>query len=127
MTLQELSPLERAIVQVESGGKLDAIGDLHLSNKAYGPMQVRLPCVLDVNRVYKTKYEPEDCLNNLEISVDIFRKYTALWATKKRTGYEPTDEMRARIWNGGPRGWMKQSTIAYWGKVEPLLEKYKNA
>lgn len=120
----ELTPLEKAIVQVESGGKLDAIGDRHLFNKAFGPMQIRKPCVDDVNRVFGTTYKAEDCLNNLEISVDIFRKYMEIWATPKRIIREKgivTDMDKARIWNFGPRGWANPRSMGYWKKVEKAL------
>ena len=33
---------------------------------------------------------------------------------EKETGKKPTDEVLARIWNGGPRGWKKKSTRKYW-------------
>ena len=33
-----------------------------------------------------------------------------------------TDESKSRGWNGGPRGMYKQSTKAYWAKVETLLK-----
>lgn len=122
----ELTPLEKAIMQVESGGKLDAIGDKHLVNKAYGPLQIRKLCVEDVNQILGTKYKAQDCLNNLDLSIAIFRAYMARWANERRivrTKPGVTDQDRARIWNGGPRGWMKPSTEAYWEKVERLLEK----
>lgn len=32
-----------------------------------------------------------------------------------------TDEQKARIWNGGPRGMSKQSTAPYWTKVRKAL------
>lgn len=123
MKIEELTPLERAIMQVESGGKLDAIGDKHMSNKAFGPLQIRKPCVDDVNRVFDQDYVAEDCLGDLALSVKIFRSYMLIWATPKRLGRPVTDEDRARIWNGGPQGFKKASTIFYWKKVDQLLNK----
>ena len=32
-----------------------------------------------------------------------------------------TDEMIARNWNGGPRGYKKESTLHYWRKVKGKL------
>ena len=34
-----------------------------------------------------------------------------------------TDEQRARIWNGGPRGMSKAATLPYWAKVQKELER----
>lgn len=133
----ELTPLEKAIMQVESQGKLDAIGDKHLVNKAYGAFQIRKPCVEDVKQytgstIYKHEdgkvvdIKAENCLNDLELSVWIFRQYMARWANEKRivrTKPGVTDQDRARIWNGGPRGWMKKSTEHYWSKVQNELFK----
>jgi len=34
-----------------------------------------------------------------------------------------TDEQRARLWNGGPDGMLKQSTVGYWRDVEWRMEK----
>ena len=108
------------LVEVESHGDLRAIGDAHLRNKAYGPLQVRKPACDDVNRRFGTAYAPEQCLGNLEVSTDIFRKYMKMYATERRLGHAPTDADCARIWNGGPDGWKKSST-------EPYLEKVRKA
>jgi hypothetical protein len=35
---------------------------------------------------------------------------------------EDSDEVIARCWNGGPKGWKKKSTNYYWAKV--VKEKY---
>ncbi len=128
-----LSPLESAITHVESGGDTYAIGDKHLKDKAYGPMQIRLPCVKDVRQyagvsIYvdekgkSVEITPENCLGNFELSVWIFRNYMARYVTEKRLGRPPTDEDRARCWNGGPNGYKKQSTVKYWVKVEKALQ-----
>jgi hypothetical protein len=116
-----MDTLIEAIIQVESGGDDNAIGDRHLINKAYGPMQIRKPYVDDVNRIYKTTYRAEDCLGNRDLSIDLFKKYMAIYATAKLLGHEPTQEDMARIHNGGPNGWKKLSTVPYWYKVKKYL------
>ncbi len=117
------SKLITALIEVESRGNDFATGDNHLSNKAYGCLQIRQPCVDDVNRVYGTKHKAEDCLGNRELSVWICEKYLQIYATEKRLARNPTDEDMARIWNGGPNGWKKSSTDAYWVKVKKALKK----
>ncbi len=105
------------LVQVESRGDSRAIGDKHLKNKAYGPLQIRKPACDDVNKRFGKQYSPEQCLGNLELSTEIFHLYMKMYATEKRLGHVPTDEDCARIWNGGPNGYKKPETEAYWQKV----------
>lgn len=113
--------LVKALAHVESGNKDSAIGDKKLKNKAYGCLQIRKPVVDDVNNAYGTSYTAEDCLNNRELSIWIFEKYMELYATEARIGRTPTDEDRARIWNGGPNGYKKDTTKKYWAKVKKEL------
>jgi Destabilase len=117
--------LINAIISVESSGNNMAVGDKHLKDKAYGPMQIRKPCVDDVNRRLGTTYKAEQCLGNRELSVKIFRCYMAIYATKSRLGHEPTDEDYSRIWNGGPSGWKNLKTEKYWSKVRQHLAPAK--
>lgn len=113
--------LIKAIIQEESGGDDSAIGDKNLRNKAYGCLQIRQPCVDDVNKAFGTKHRAEDCLGNRELSLWIFRHYMELYATEKRIGRKPTDEDCARVWNGGPNGWKRKDTLKYWVKIKRLL------
>lgn len=110
-----------ALAQVESTNGKKQVGDKHLVNKAYGDLQVRKTCLDDVNKAAGTNYKPEDCIGNRELSEWVFKRYMKLWATKKRLGRKPTDEDYARIWNGGPDGWKKDSTLGYWEKVKKAL------
>lgn len=110
-----------ALIQVESGGNDNAIGDHHLSQKAYGCLQIRQPCVDDVNELKGTNYKAQDCLGNRNISLFIFENYMSLYATEKNIGRKVTDEDKARIWNGGPSGWKRTSTLPYWEKVKKIL------
>lgn len=115
--------LVEALIQVESGGNDNAIGDKHLQDKAYGCLQIRKPCVQDVNRVFGTNYVAEQMLGNRQLSLWVFSKYMELYANERKLGRPVTDEDRARIWNGGPTGYKRDSTIPYWEKVEKLLIK----
>lgn len=111
-----------ALIQVESGGDDNAIGDLNLEHKAYGCLQIRKPYVDDVNERFGTNYKAEDCLGNRNLSIWIFQRYMERYATAKRLGHVPTDEDVARIHNGGPNGYKKDSTKKYWEKVKVQLE-----
>lgn len=123
------SPLIQAIIQVESGGYINAIGDKHLKDKAYGPLQIRQPAVDDVNRSEGTSYKAEDMLGNQELSIWVFKKYMDIYAQNK------TDEEKAKAWNGGG-GWKSiygkpgyenysKSLDAYWQKVQKALLQLK--
>jgi hypothetical protein len=113
--------LEDAIIEVESGGDLNAIGDKHISEAdggwAYGPMQIRQPAVTDVNRKLGTNYKATDCLGNLELSLKIFHAYCEMYV-----GKDASDEIKARLWNGGLGGVRNpKRTDIYWSKVSALL------
>ena len=111
--------LLRAITYVESRGDNSAVGDGGL---AYGSLQIHKGVVLDVNRVYGTKYTHRDAFDRAS-AVDMFHKYLAIYAVERRLGREPTREDKARIWNGGPNGFKKDVTRRYWAKVEAALER----
>lgn len=119
--------LTDAIIHVESSdknhpnGNDNAIGDKNLKNKAYGPMQIRQPVCDDVNRVFGLHLNAGNMLGNRPLSIDTFNKYMSIYATERHLGHEPTDEDRARCWNGGPMGPWKSATLAYWLKVEAFL------
>ena len=113
----KLGLLLQAIAVVESGGNDRAIGDRHLLQKAYGSLQIRQPVCDDYNQAHVTKYRAIQMRGNRALSEEICRWYINHYATKARLGRPPTDEDRARIWNGGPSGWKKKSTKSYWRKV----------
>jgi hypothetical protein len=117
-------PLIEAIIQVESGGYLNAIGDNHLEDKAFGPIQIRRKYIEDVNKANGTSYKAEDMLGNKELSIWAFKEYMKLYGHK-------TNEDMAKAHNGGG-GWKKlygksgyekytQNLDTYWGKVQREL------
>lgn len=114
-----------ALIVVESQGDDRAIGDKHMKDRAYGCLQVRQPCVDDVNQRFGTAYRSQDMLGNRSLSVWVCGKYLERYATRKALGREPTLQDMARIWNGGPSGWKKDSTLGYWSKVQKALAKLK--
>jgi len=110
-------PLDRlhdAIAAVESNHNAAAVGD---GGRALGPLQIHVSVVADVNRAYLTAFAHRD-MHDPRLAKAVFRHYLALWATPERLGRPVTDEDRARIWNGGPHGWRRKSTEAYWRRVQ---------
>lgn len=56
-------------------------------------------------------------------SEEIALLYLTYWGKEytRNTGKIPSYEQYARIWNGGPKGWKKASTLEYWKKVRKLV------
>lgn len=110
-----LTALFLAIVAVESGGNVNAVGD---KGKAVGPAQTWEITVRDVNRIAHTHYTLDD-RKSLQKSKEMFEIYTSHYG--KKYGEPVSDEVRAKIWNGGPSGPSKPQTEKYWQKVKAKL------
>jgi len=113
-----------ALITVESGGDWTAIGD---NGKARGGLQIH----------EQTWYEGVDFISTTRVGWDwgfgsksetlskaVARGYLEHWGEhyEKVTGKPVTEEVLARLWNGGPNGWKKRSTIKYWVKVNKVLK-----
>jgi hypothetical protein len=102
-----------ALILVESSGRENAYNK---KENACGCLQIRPIMVREVNRILRkqnieqrfTKEDRWDC----GLSKEMFY----IW----RDYHHPNsnDEIIARCWNGGPRGYKKQSTERYWNKVQ---------
>jgi len=101
---------------------LIAINAVESSNglTAKNQLQIRDICVQDVNRIYGTSYTMHDAYN-LEKSKEIAILYLSYWGPKAKNN--PDYETLSRIWNGGPNGHKKKSTLKYWKKVKKELKK----
>lgn len=103
--------LAKAVHQVESSGRTsrNIVGD---GGRAIGPLQIHYANwkdATDFDQSIGGKYS--DC-HNLEYSVKVFDAYL------RKYGKGKSAEERARIWNGGPKGYEKASTKKYWAKVK---------
>ena len=109
-----------ALINIESGGDNDAVGD---SGRSYGALQIHECVIKDVNRIYGTEYIHLDAFDRAK-AIDICRLYLEYWCSSGRLGREATLEDYARAWNGGgPRGYKKPSTLKYWIRVKQQLNK----
>ena len=105
-----------AIIQVESSGNDNAVGD---GGKAVGAFQIHPIMVEDVNRIAgDTKYTLDDRTNRAK-SRAMFLTYSRHYA-KHHSDW--TNEGIARRWNSGPKGHTKQVSEKYWAKVRKQLE-----
>jgi len=110
--------LMKAMIMVESRGTPNAIGD---SGKAVGILQIHPIKVRSVNQILEKldttlRYTYNDRFDPIK-SMEMYW----LWRNYRRPN--ASDEEIARIWNGGPRGMEKTSTIKYWNKVQKWMNK----
>jgi hypothetical protein len=104
-----------AIVQMESGGRLDA-----RNGDAVGPAQIKPAAVRDlINWGHAVELRDRE---TLEGSFRIFRLYTDRWIAYRRI--PDTPENRANIWRHGPSSKyvLKGESSTYSLKVESLLK-----
>ncbi len=96
-----LDILIAALIIVESHGNPQAIGD---GGRSVGCLQIQMCVIEDVNRVYGMHYTAMDRYSKTK-SVEIAKLYLLHWGQRytKKTGLSPSQEVLARIWNGGPR------------------------
>ncbi len=111
-----------ALIKVESGG--DDYVDIMDSNglRSYGCLCIQDPYIEDA---LGKEFKANQCIGNRPLSLQAFDGYMARYATPKRLGRPVTDEDRARIHNGGPSGWKRDSTKVYWIKVQKALANNK--
>jgi hypothetical protein len=120
-----LEKLSRAISNWETRGipeerKDEAVGD---NGKALGRYQAHKEAVMDVNERFHTNYTHEDMKDPAKAK-DVFIKYLQRWGNyySKKYNKAPTYEVLARMWNGGgPSGFKKSATLAYWQGVKDRL------
>ena len=118
------SRLWSAIVTVESGCNAHA----YSPSGAAGIAQIREVCLVDCNRIARQKgldlhfapaerFDPDKARQMWDLYLSYYGEQY-----ERETGRPPTDEVYARIWNGGPSGWRKDSTLEYWERVQAFLE-----
>jgi hypothetical protein len=107
---------------------LDAIKIVESKNGKYlngkngesGPYQIKRIVIDDVNRILGKKIFKYDNVLDDNKSREICRIYILYWSKRYNVN---TIESMARIWNGGPRGYRKESTIEYWRKIRRVLDE----
>lgn len=105
-------PELRDILKImESHNDPNQIGD---NGKSWGILQIQLNVIKDVNKAYGTQYIHSDAFDE-GCAEEIFELYLAIWVGKleKRHNRKATIEDMVRIWNGGPRGYQRSSTLDY--------------
>ena len=113
--------LIEALIQVESGGKEDCVGDKHLIIPSIGVLQIRPIMVREINRILKMqgkdkRYKNKDRYSRVK-SIEMF----IIWRDYHHK--DDSDEVISRCWNGGPKGYKRKKTLHYWNKVQKALKK----
>jgi len=113
--------LVSALILVESRGNDSAIGDRHLvGEEAVGALQIRPVMVREVNRILKI--QKSDKRYKLKDRFDRQKTLEMFYIWKNYHHKDSDFETIARNWNGGPRGYKRNSTLRYWKKVQKELD-----
>ena len=96
----EWSALIRALIQVESGGKSDAVG----SCDDVGVLQITPIYLEDVNRIAKANYTPEHRYDSI-LSVEMFNIYQRHYNPEKNV------EKAIKLHNPGAGEWYKNRVL----------------
>jgi len=108
-----------ALIQVESNGKDDAVGD---NGNAIGCLQIWKVYHTDAVERSGIGGTYKDCFTRA-YSKRIVDAYMTRYAKAAWTDPKKFDaEKCARIHNGGPRGYRKEATKKYWKKVQIILD-----
>ena len=123
--VEEKDLLLEAMIQVESRGIEDQIGDRHLGRPSVGVLQIRPIMVREINRILKKQNIKKKLQMNDRYSRSKSIEMFYIW--KDYHHPEDSDEVIARCWNGGPKGWKRKSTDHYWNKVKIEMETRGNS
>lgn len=111
-----------AIAEIESNTNDNAV---NVKEDAVGRYQIRPIYVEDVNRISGMDFTLED-RKDPKRALEMVKIYTSHYGKiyTDRTGLPVTDEVIARIHNGGSwKGAVKECTEKYWRKVKTALDK----
>ena len=114
---KNITTLVDALIMVESNGNPNAYCK---KEKAVGCLQIRPVMLREVNRILRKQKSTKRF--SLEDRWDCGLSEEMFYIWKNYHHKDSSDEVIARNWNGGPRGYKKQSTEHYWQKVQKLWE-----
>lgn len=106
----------KAILWQESRGDPNAVGD---GGRAIGAYQIHRDYWSDGTRFLGVTWPYSDARDPVK-ALAVVRAYTEHYV--RAAGIEWTAQNIARIHNGGPQGYRKAATRAYWRKIERIME-----
>jgi len=102
-----------ALILVESAGNPNAFCK---KENAVGCLQIRPIMVREVNRILRKQNNDKRFTKKDRWDCGLSKEMFYIWRNYHHK--VSNDEMIARNWNGGPKGYKKQSTEHYWHKVQ---------
>lgn len=117
LAANNISKIREVLKHVETNYRIEMIGD---GGDSFGILQIQEAVIIDINLKYGTNYTHQDAFDEV-CAEEIFELYIQMYAEKleKREKRPVTEQDIVRIWNGGPYGYKRSSTLDY-------LEKYKH-
>jgi len=112
----EINKLLDAIAHVESNGNAEAVGD---SGRALGTYQIHKYYWRDGTRFLGVDWSYDQAKDPVKAR-EVVRAYLLHYGKGK------TLIQKARIHNGGPRGYRKRATLAYARRIAKVLEHTDN-
>jgi hypothetical protein len=121
ITANNINNIREVLKHVETSYNSDLIGD---GGASFGILQIQKGVILDINRKFGTDYTHQDAFE-VNCAEEIFELYIQMYTDKleKREARAATEEDIVRIWNGGPRGYQRSSTLGYLVKYKETKEK----
>ncbi len=111
--LKTKKTLVDALILVESAGNPKAFNK---KENACGCLQIRPIMVREVNRILRKQNEDKRFTKEDRWDCGLSKEMFYIWSLHHHRN--SSSEVIARNWNGGPRGYKKQSTEHYWHKVQ---------
>ena len=102
-----------ALILVESAGNPNAFCK---KENAVGCLQIRPVMVREVNRILRKQNSDKRFTKEDRWDCGLSKEMFYIWENYHHEN--SSNEVIARNWNGGPRGYKKQSTEYYWHKVQ---------
>ena len=102
-----------ALILVESAGNPNAFCK---KENAVGCLQIRPIMVREVNRILRKQNSDKRFTKEDRWDCGLSKEMFYIWENYHHEN--SSNEVIARNWNGGPRGYKKQSTEYYWNKVQ---------
>ena len=109
----KVKTLVDALILVESSGNPKAFNK---KENACGCLQIRPIMLREVNRILRKQNNDKRFTKEDRWSCGLSQEMFYIWRNYHHEN--SSDEIIARNWNGGPRGYKKQSTKHYWNKVQ---------
>ena len=109
----KVKTLVDALILIESSGNPKAFNK---KENACGCLQIRPIMLREVNRILRKQNNDKRFTKEDRWSCGLSQEMFYIWRDYHHK--DSSDEVIARNWNGGPRGYKKQSTEHYWNKVQ---------